>query len=585
MSHNLNFGSYRVGDAFVKSPLVTNGRYVDPHTIYELGPFDATLEPGDYAVQRRHPHDDLLVTKPGHVYAYRGKMYVFLSNAMEDTEPLDDSLRSTLQHLPVTIRSANRSGGREVDLRQRFIGKPKNLEDDAGTIGIDLHTSNPFDACAKTETVTRSRALFFLNEEESPSGRAECIQARTQSYVEPQPSMQMREKTLKGIHYCQRGGTIFEGNSNSRRSPIRTYGNRVVSGQGLLGNVFQDGPEFGGFVRLNDLRRGIGALMLGYLTRSIPRKAKKKMTHFAVSPAKNGVDAHQRIDNVELNRVFVVYSNACKSFVVICSVVVTFTDILIDTRDQPAIPYLYGCDSRQIPFYTNVPCLRAMDATSLLHDAQVRKRVKRLFRSVSGQILGEETPIVDEVLLHSPTFFADRWRLIGMIAIMFAHEAKTLGLQRTLFLWFDQEFDRILFESTIASVEEQFGSISYLDDYVQLRLTGTPFLHTSNTLTFDNMLTCVDQLIATRETTYRSRLCQDLQVTDAPHFPPGLFNFDSCEEEVDTSLSLELSQNDEHGPKNVWLFINSEIDLSAICTNEATQLLRLSTQQSQSMVR
>jgi len=573
MSHNLNFGAYRIGNAYVSSPDFYHRRCKDPNVIYHFGSLEVDFEPSDYTVVTRFPAEDVLEAIPGHVYGYRGKMYVFITNAADDIEMLSSALEITLQRIPDCIRSNDRSGGRTVDRHQQWVGKMTPFEQAAEGMGIDFTASNTLDACTKSPSVTRFRGIYLLDAEDAPSGRQECIHLRTQSYTEPHPSLQLKEKTLLGVRYRCNGGETFCGNSRTRKSTTHVIGNRVATTGGLLGNLFEGGPECSGFVDLCDVRKCTGPLMTGFLSRAIPIKTKKMSSCFSVRSTDDGVSVDQRVDDVRLNHVFIVYSAACRSFVFVCSVVITFTDILVDSRNHPQIPYLYGRQNGSIPFDTNIPCVLSMDTECLLHDTVVRNTTETLFRSVCFQESVTDRPTVSDFPLCTTPFFADRWRVIAMVAIMFAHESKAFALNRTMILWFDREFDRVLFESLLFSTAERIDDASYVNTYVKFQLTGTPFTGNVSESSFAGMLGCIDQLIRTRAVSYRSALTKIVR-------PPSPVEL-AIEE---LSLPLDETSNVTVA-RDVWVFINSKIDFSSMCTGDDTHLVRISTRDDHAMVR
>lgn len=592
MSHNLNFGLYRIGDAFVQSTLFRNRSCKPAGVICDFGPFACELEPSEYTIKQRYPTTRVLNVKAGHVYGYKGKMFVFVSNAAEEIEEIAVGVRSTLQRMPERIWENWGCSGHNVDRRRRFLPKLRSLEEDASRLGIDLTTSNPLDACRRMPAVTRSRGLFMVDKENAPTARPECLHVRTQSYSEPRPSLQLREKMLKGVRFRFNGGPVMTGSASSRNAHVRTYGNRVTNAQGLLGNLFEGGAEYSGFVSLEDLRKCIGPLMTGFLARSIPEKTKKRKSRFGVSSSEANVIVDQRVENVELNRLFVVYAPACKSFVFVSSIVVTFTDVLIDARDHPTIPYFCGFDkARDVPIESNLPCILSMDEDGILKDPEVKKMAENLFYRISAQTSPVDTPTDTEVALRNIPFFADRWRIVAMVAVMFAHETEVFGLDRTLYLWFDREFDRTLFESLMATVRGCLSDTSYVETCVELRLTQSLFFGTSHDSTFEGMLSCVDQLIRTRTFTYRSAVCGKTASVEPIHPPPGLFGGNdewSSKVDVATTASSALLEEDSESSerkKDVWLFVNSEIDSSAMCTSEGVQLLHLSTRPMQPTIR
>lgn len=570
MSHNLNFGAYRIGNAYVASPKFYTHRLNNANIVYDCGVFQADLEPSAYLPVACFPVDCVLYAQPGHVYAYRGKMYVFITNAAEDIEPLSAALAITMQRIPERIRANHPLGGDVVDQHQQWIGKMNPLEQAVEGLGIDFAVSNSVNACTKSATVARFRGMYLLDAADAPSGRQECVHIRTQSYAEPRASLQMKEKTLPGVRYRYKNGEIFDSGAQNRRCANRTIGNRVTASNGMLGNIFEGGPEYSGFVDLTDLRKCAGPLMTGFLSRVIPAKTKKMLSRFCVRPTEDGVSVDQRVEDVCLNRVFIVYAAASKSFVLVCSTVTTFTDVLVDARDYPQIPYLYARHHEGVPFKTNIPCVLTMDTQYLLHDNSIRTTTETLFRSISFQKPVVDRSAASDFPLHTTPFFADRWRVIAMVAIMFAHESKVFALDRNLVLWFDQEFDRLLFEALLLNTAATIGDTSYLDTHVKLQLTGTPFARAVGESSFSDMLGCVDQLIHTRSVSYRSIL------TKTAH--PSLSTVTLAGEEIDETSNATVAQD-------VWIFINSEIDISSMCTGDDTQFMRLSTYDESAMVR
>lgn len=576
MAHNLNFGSYRIGNAYVSSSEYVHRSRRNPNVIYDYGPFVWDRDPSDYSVSLTMSVKNTLDAKPGHVYGYRGRFYVFITNAAPEIDGITRALGVTTQRISENIRASYRSEGRMVDRHNRLIGKIKPLEESASHMGINLNVSDPANACTKSSVVTRFRGLFLLDEEVSPSGRQECVYLRTQSFAEPRPSLQIREKTLGQLRYRYNDGFVFRGDSSSRAPTDGTCGTRLTTTHGLLGNLFEDGPEYSGFVELNDLRKCIGPLMTGFLTRAIPRKAKKMASRFGVSDTDPAIETDQRIEDVYLNRVFVVYSPICNSFVIISSIVVTYTDILVDKRDSFSVPYFYSRKSKTCFLDTNIPCVVSMDMENLFENDVLRKTAESLFRSISCQDSSAHPPGDSDIPLYVLPVFHDRWRVIAMIAIMFSHESQTFGLDRTLTLWFEQEFDRLLFESLLLSTAERVGGSSYVTYHVNLRLTHTPLV--GSPATFDNMLTCIDQLIReySPPSPYRSALNVNRGDVLLPpkEQPPGLFIADDADWSDGGHSTLP---SDTTTSPDVWLFVNSEIDFDAVCTGKRTQLIRLST--------
>lgn len=216
MSHNLNFGAYRVGNAYVVSPGYKRADCTNSKFIYDFGPFDCGRDSSEYVIRKTIPIDQTLNAEPGHVYAFKGKMYVFITNAVREIKEVATALMSTAQRIPEFLMDTTDAGRVAVERRSRWIGEPDPLNDAMARIGIDASRSDPLRACAKSYTTTRYRGAFLVGGEESVSGRTECIHVRTQTYAEPCPSLQMRERTLAGVRYRRKASNfVCNGSSHS----------------------------------------------------------------------------------------------------------------------------------------------------------------------------------------------------------------------------------------------------------------------------------------------------------------------------------------------------------------------------------